>query len=187
MRNWKGFGLGVAVVAALSLAAIAQAPRQNIVEIAAGNKDFSTLVSLVKSAGLVEALSGKGPFTVFAPTNEAFEKLPKATLDAVAGNKELLTRVLKFHVVKGNVMAADAVKLNGKEVETLSGDKFRITVRDGKVFVNDAQVVKTDIRATNGVIHVIDRVIVPPTDARGDLIVNKDGSVAQGCSGCGGK
>lgn len=134
---------------------------KTIVEIAAGNEDFSTLVAAVKAAGLAETLSGDGPFTVFAPTNEAFKKLPAGTVESLLKpeNKDKLVAILKYHVVAGKVMAADVVKL--KEAETVQGGKVKIMVKDGKVMVDNANVVKTDITGSNGVIHVIDTVIMP--------------------------
>jgi uncharacterized surface protein with fasciclin (FAS1) repeats len=135
----------------------------SIVEIAVGNKDFSTLVAAVKAAGLVDTLSGKGPFTVFAPTNAAFEKLGNEKVEAVIKDKELLTKILTAHVVSGKVMAADVLKLDGKDVTTLQGSKYTVHVKDGKVTLGDATVVKTDIVGSNGVIHVIDTVLMPNT------------------------
>lgn len=133
---------------------------ETIVGTAVANKDFSTLVTAVKAAELVDVLNGDGPFTVFAPTNAAFEKLGEETIKAVLADKAKLTGILKAHVVKGNVMAADVVKMNGQEVETLNG-KFTIKVEDGKVWIGGSQVTKTDIKCKNGVIHVIDTVILP--------------------------
>ncbi len=134
------------------------ADEKTIVETAAANKDFSTLVAAVKAAGLVEALNAKGPITVFAPTNAAFEKLGKEKIEAVLKDKELLTKILKAHVVEGSVMAADVVKMDGKEV-----NGFKIGVSDKGVTLGDAKVVKTDIKCSNGVIHVIDTVLIPST------------------------
>jgi transforming growth factor-beta-induced protein len=133
----------------------------NIVETAVGNEDFSTLVALVKHAGLVETLSGEGPFTVFAPSNAAFAKLPKETVDALLSDagKDQLASILKYHVVPGKVMAADAVKLT--EAKTALGQAAKISLRDGKAFIDGAQIVATDIECSNGVIHVIDSVILP--------------------------
>ncbi len=130
-----------------------------VVEIAAGNKDFSTLVAAVKAAGLVETLSGDGPFTVFAPTNEAFEKLPKGTVEDLLKpeNKEKLTAILTYHVVAGKVMAAD---VKAGKVKTVQGGELEIGTKGG-VTVNGAKVVKTDIVGKNGVIHVIDSVVLP--------------------------
>lgn len=131
-----------------------------IVDIAAGNPDFSTLVDLVGKAGLAEALSGEGPFTVFAPTNEAFGKLDAATLEALAADPTgALADVLKLHVVSGKIMAADAVAAAGTSIETLGGGKLKVEVNGGEVTVGGAKVVTTDIVASNGVIHVLDSVI----------------------------
>jgi uncharacterized surface protein with fasciclin (FAS1) repeats len=139
------------------------ATKPTIVEIAAGNADFSTLVAALQAAGLVEALSGDGPFTVFAPTNEAFSQLPEGTLETLLlpENKDKLTAILTYHVVSGKVMAADVVTLT--EATSLEGDAIAISVVDGGVMVDGANVVATDIEASNGVIHVIDAVIMPGT------------------------
>ena len=133
---------------------------KTVVEIAVGNKDFSTLVAAVKAAGLAEALSGEGPFTIFAPTNEAFAKLPAGTVETLLKpeNKDKLAAILKYHVVSGKVMAAD---VKAGEVPTLNGAKATIAVKDGKVTIDKANVVATDIAGSNGVIHVIDAVIIP--------------------------
>ncbi len=132
-----------------------------IVEVAVGNKDFSTLVAAVKAAGLVETLSGKGPFTVFAPTNAAFDALPKGTVETLLKpeNKEKLVSILTYHVVAAKVMAADAVKLD--EAKTVQGQSAKITVTNGVAKIDNAKIVKTDIVCKNGVIHVIDAVILP--------------------------
>tara|TARA_R110002110_G_scaffold395482_1_gene610085 strand:+ start:38 stop:535 length:498 start_codon:yes stop_codon:yes gene_type:complete len=135
--------------------------KPTIVEIAVGNPDFSTLVAALKAAGLVEALSGEGPFTVFAPTNAAFAALPAGTLDDLLKpeNKETLTAVLTYHVVPGMVMAADVVTLT--EATSLQGDTIMVTASDAGVKVDAANVTATDLEAANGVIHVIDAVILP--------------------------
>jgi transforming growth factor-beta-induced protein len=152
--------------AAPAAATPAPAAAKTIVDIAAGNPDFSTLVTAVKAAGLVETLSGPGPFTVFAPTNEAFAKLPKATLDAVLADKKVLTDILTYHVVAGKVLAADVVKLDGKSAKTVNGAEVKIAVSGGKVTLNgNVNVTATDIIASNGVIHVIDTVLLPPAAA----------------------
>ncbi|MBB1513682.1 fasciclin domain-containing protein [Tessaracoccus sp. MC1679] len=132
-----------------------------IVDVAAGNPDFETLVAAVTAADLVETLSGDGPFTVFAPTDDAFDALPEGLLDALLlpENKDALTSILTYHVVSGEVMAAD---VTAGDVATVEGSTIAITT-DGGVMVNDANVVTTDVDASNGVIHVIDKVIVPPT------------------------
>jgi uncharacterized surface protein with fasciclin (FAS1) repeats len=131
----------------------------NIVAVAQGNEDFSTLVAAVTAAGLGEALSGEGPLTVFAPTNAAFEALPAGLLDKLLlpENKEVLAQILKYHVVAGKVMAADVA---AGDVETLEGSTFTIAT-EGGVMVNTANVTATDVPASNGVIHVIDAVLVP--------------------------
>lgn len=148
-------------IAALITAPFAAADDKTIVETAVGNKDFSTLVTAVKAAGLVETLSGEGPFTVFAPTNAAFEKVGKETLDKVLADKKTLTAILTAHVVKGTVLAADVVKLDGKEATTLQGSKYKVSVDGKTVKIGDATVKVTDIKCKNGVIHVIDTVLMP--------------------------
>jgi uncharacterized surface protein with fasciclin (FAS1) repeats len=140
----------------------AQAAEKDIVETAVAAGSFKTLATALGAAGLVETLKGAGPFTVFAPTDEAFAKVPKATLDALLANKEQLKSVLLYHVVAGKVMAADAVKLNGKAAKTVQGSEAKIAVANGGVKIAGANIVKTDIVAKNGVIHVIDAVILPP-------------------------
>lgn len=133
--------------------------KKDIVDTAVAAGSFNTLVAAVKAAGLVETLKGKGPFTVFAPTDEAFAKLPAGTVEALLKDKEKLTKILLYHVVSGNVMAKDVVKL--KSAKTVQGSSVKITAKDGKVMVDNANVVKTDIATSNGVIHVIDTVIIP--------------------------
>ncbi|NYT75650.1 fasciclin domain-containing protein [Alcaligenaceae bacterium] len=130
----------------------------DIVDTAVSAGSFNTLVTAIKAAGLVETLKGPGPFTVFAPTDEAFAKIPKADLDALLANKKELTKVLTYHVVPGAMMAAD---VKPGMVKTVEGSDLKISVVDGKVMVNNAHVIKTDIKASNGVIHVIDTVLMP--------------------------
>jgi len=144
----------------LAAGAPAAMSQQNIVQVAASNPQFSTLVSLVKKAGLANALSGPAKLTVFAPTNAAFAAVPKATLAKLAANRSLLIKVLEYHVVKGQVLAAQVVKL--RSAKTLEGSSVKITVKGGNVYVNKAKVIKTDVRASNGVIHVINSVLIPP-------------------------
>lgn len=134
---------------------------KDIVTTAASVDDFSTLVAAVKAAGLVETLQGDGPFTVFAPTNEAFAKLPEGTLEELLKpeNKSKLISILTYHVVPGKVMAADVVKLDS--AKTVQGSKIGIKVKDGTVKVDNAKVLKVDIETSNGVIHIIDSVILP--------------------------
>jgi uncharacterized surface protein with fasciclin (FAS1) repeats len=133
---------------------------KDIVATAVGAGQFKTLVTAVKAADLVETLKGKGPFTVFAPTDSAFAKVPADKLDALLKDKQALTRVLTYHVVPGKVMAADVVKL--RSAKTVEGQPLKIAVSDGKVTVNGVNVVRTDIVCGNGVIHVIDGVLLPP-------------------------
>lgn len=150
--------LGLLLAAGGSLLALEDA-QKNIVETAVAAKNFKTLVTAVKEAGLVETLSGKGPFTVFAPTDEAFAKLGDETIAAVLKDKEKLTAILKHHVVSGKVMAKDVMGLN--EAETLNG-KVGVKVDGGNVMIGKAKVIKADILCGNGVIHVIDTVLLPP-------------------------
>ncbi|HKY14634.1 MAG TPA: fasciclin domain-containing protein [Microthrixaceae bacterium] len=134
-----------------------------IVDVAAANPDFSTLVDLVGQAGLADALSGEGPFTVFAPTNEAFAKVDTATLESLAADATgALADVLKLHVVSGKIMAADAVDAAGTSIETLGGGMLKVEVVNGEVIVGGAKVITPDIEASNGVIHAIDSVITAP-------------------------
>jgi len=146
-------------VTAVSTAGAAMTPRKNLVETAGAAGQFKTLTSLLKTAGLARTLEGKGRYTVFAPTDAAFAKVPKSTLAALAKDKAKLRAVLLYHVVKGKLSAAKVVKL--RSAKTLNGQKVRITVRAGKVRVGGARVTATDIGASNGVIHVLDRVLIP--------------------------
>jgi len=142
-------------------AATQQVGQPNIVTVAATAGDFNTLVAAVKAAGLVETLQGDGPFTVFAPTDEAFAKLPAGTVDSLLlpENKAKLVAILTYHVVPGEVLAADVVKLSS--ANTVEGQSLSISVNDAGVRVNDANVTATDVMASNGVIHVIDSVLIP--------------------------
>jgi uncharacterized surface protein with fasciclin (FAS1) repeats len=130
----------------------------DIVDVAVGAGSFNTLVAAVKAAGLVDTLKSEGPFTVFAPTDEAFAKLPAGTVDSLLANPEQLKQILLFHVVSGKVMAADVVGL--KEAKTVQGGTLAISTKDG-VMIGNAKVVTTDVMASNGVIHVIDTVLIP--------------------------
>ncbi len=136
-------------------------PTKDIVDTAVAAGSFKTLTTALNAAGLVETLKGKGPFTVFAPTDEAFAKLPAGTVESLLKpeNKQKLTSILTYHVVAGNVKAADVVKLKG--AKTLNGQSVMIKTIGGKVFINGATVVKADIATTNGTIHVIDTVLLP--------------------------
>ncbi len=135
---------------------------KDIVDTAVEAGSFKTLATALTEAGLIETLKGKGPFTVFAPTDEAFAKVPKADLDALLKDKKKLAMVLTYHVVAGKVMAADVVKMkDGSKVKTVATKEFTLGLKDGNVMVDNAKVVKTDIECSNGVIHVIDSVILP--------------------------
>ena len=144
---------------AISSASFAQ-EKKDIVDTAVAAGSFKTLVAAVKAAGLVDTLKGAGPFTVFAPTDEAFAKLPSGTVEELLKpeNKKKLTDILTYHVLAGKVMAADVKTM---EAKTVQGSSAMVKVADGKVTIDKANVVKTDIEASNGVIHVIDSVIMP--------------------------
>lgn len=154
------FRLPVFLAGAVALAMIPTASAADIVDVAEAGH-FNTLVAAVKAAGLVDALKGPGPFTVFAPTDEAFAKLPAGTLENLLKpeNQEQLKKILTYHVVAGEVMAKDVVKLHS--AKTLEGGNLAIKAGDGGVMVGKARVTKTDIAASNGVIHVIDTVLLP--------------------------
>lgn len=158
-----------AIAAVLVLSACASTPTgttpKNIVQVASENGSFNTLVAAVKAAGLAETLQGPGPFTVFAPTDAAFAKLPAGTVDALLANKEALTSILTYHVLSGRTVASDITRNNGAMPATVNGQPLSITVREGKVYVNGAQVVIADVPASNGVIHVIDAVLMPTVAA----------------------
>ena len=170
MKVFKKSALLFAAMFAVALNASAQVghpgghdemAKANIVEVAAGNDSFTTLVAAVKAAGLVDTLAGEGPFTVFAPTDEAFAKLPAGTVETLLKpeNRDQLIAVLTYHVVPGKVMAADVVTLD--TATTVQGEAVDITVSDSGVTVDNANVIATDVAASNGVIHVIDAVILP--------------------------
>jgi len=152
--------VGLLASAFIGYSAMSQRAEKDIVDTAVGAGQFKTLVKLVQEADLVDALRGEGPFTVFAPTDEAFAKLPKSQVDALLKDKEALRRVLLYHVVQGKVMASDVTKM--RSAKTLQGQNINIRVRNNVVRINDAKVVKADIVCSNGVIHVIDKVILPP-------------------------
>lgn len=166
MKKLATLVTGAAILAVAASVATASPARttamgqKNIVQTAVAAGQFKTLVSLVKQAGLVGALSGPGPLTVFAPTDAAFAKVPKATLAALAKDKAKLKAVLLYHVVKGKVTAAKVVNL--KSAKTLEGGSLAIRVTAGKVYVGGASVIKADVMASNGVIHVINKVLIPP-------------------------
>jgi uncharacterized surface protein with fasciclin (FAS1) repeats len=152
--------LPVLLAGAAALAMVSKASAADIVDTAVAGH-FNTLVAAVKAAGLVDSLKGGGPFTVFAPTDEAFAKLPAGTLDNLLKpeNKDQLRKILTYHVVWGKVMANDVVKLNS--AKTLEGGSLKIHAANGAVMVNNAHITETDIGASNGVIHVIDTVLIP--------------------------
>ena len=138
-----------------------KAPAKDVVDIAIGSADHSTLVTAVTAAGLVETLKGAGPFTIFAPTNAAFAALPKGAVDGLLKpeSKAALTNVLTYHVVSGSVKAADLK--DGQKVKTLQGEELTVSIKDGKVKINGANVTTADLAGSNGVIHVIDAVLMP--------------------------
>lgn len=172
INDWTGkrFFAGVlfAVVAVAGAGSSARAAvneqlkTADIVETAVGAGQFKTLAAALEAAGLIDALKGAGPFTVFAPTDEAFAKLPAGTVESLLRpeNKEKLKSILLYHVVSGNVPASEVLKLNGHSVKTLEGSSIKVWTKDG-VRVGNAKVVKTDVMASNGVIHVIDTVLIP--------------------------
>lgn len=171
MKKKNYFKSGIAVL--IMLVTFNMSAQKNIVETAASSKDFTTLVAAVKAADLVDVLSSEGPFTVFAPTNDAFAKLPDGTVETLLKpeNKTKLQTILKYHVVSGSIMAGDVVALikenNGKaKVVTVSGDTLTAQMKDGSVYLVDennnwSKITATDLKTSNGVIHVIDTVVLP--------------------------
>jgi len=161
----KLFSVTTIILASLSFSSAALAnhhgEKKDIVDVAVENGSFNTLVAAAKAGGLVETLKGEGPLTVFAPTDEAFAKLPEGTVDMLLmpENKDKLVSILTYHVVAGNVMSTDVVKLDS--ATTVQGTDVKITVDDGTVMINDSKVVMADVKASNGVIHVIDSVLMP--------------------------
>jgi uncharacterized surface protein with fasciclin (FAS1) repeats len=158
---FRHFAIGVVAAAMVASVVQAQPAGKDIVDTAVAAGSFNTLAKALQAADLVDTLKGAGPFTVFAPTDEAFAKLPQATLEDLLKpeNKAKLRRILTYHVVAGRVMAADVMKL--KSAKAVSGDTIAINANGGTVTVDGARVLKTDIKASNGVIHVIDSVILP--------------------------
>jgi len=165
IKRATAFFAALLLLVAVPLHATAQDGEATIAEIAAADDNFSTLAAALEAAGLVDTLDGEGPFTVFAPTNEAFEAIPEQELEALLQeeNRDLLIDILTYHVVEGSVYAADVVEL--EEAATLQGSSVAITV-DGETvrLAGTAQITETDIEASNGVIHVIDSVLFPPAD-----------------------
>jgi uncharacterized surface protein with fasciclin (FAS1) repeats len=145
---------------ALAFGVAAASPQDpSIAAIVSKDPQFSTLLAALKIAGLDKTLAGKGPFTVFAPTNAAFAKIPKATLDALLKDKKQLTKVLTYHVVAGTYMAGDVIDL--KSARTVEGSSVRIRTMGKNVMINKSKIIKTNIEASNGVVHVIDTVLIP--------------------------
>ncbi len=159
MRSLLGLVLSVVIVAPAFAG-----EKKDIVDTAVAAGSFKTLAAALKAADLIDTLKGEGPFTVLAPTDEAFAKLPEGTVETLLKpeNKEKLVAILKYHVIAGKAVASDVIKLDGKEVKTVEGSPVKIEVKDGCPMIDGAKVVKADIEATNGVIHVIDTVILPP-------------------------
>lgn len=151
------------VALVMTFAFVNSAKAQDIVDLAAGNENLSTLVAAVKAGGLVDVLKSDGPFTVFAPTDDAFAALPAGTLESLLKpeNKDKLVAILKYHVVSGKVMSTDLK--NGMEAGTVEGEKIKVTLNDKGAKINNANVVAADVKASNGVVHVIDQVILPPS------------------------
>ena len=171
MKNLKTYLLGSILSITMINAHADQ--KKDIVDTAVAAGSFKTLVAAVKAAGLVDTLKGKGPFTVFAPTDEAFAKLPKGTVESLLKpeNKSKLADILTYHVVAAKVPAA---KVKSGKVGMVNKKNARVRVKDGKVTINKANVVKTDIMTSNGIIHVIDAVIMPPKGGKGGKKKNKN-------------
>ena len=165
MKNKLLTTLTAAFLAALTpMSAIAEKKcGTDIVDVASKAGKFNTLVTAAKAAGLVSTLKSDGPLTVFAPTDEAFAALPKGTVESLLKpeNKKKLAAILKYHVISGKVMAEQAIKLNGKSAKTVEGREINISVKSGKVMINGATVIMADVKASNGVVHVIDKVLLP--------------------------
>jgi len=149
------------VFAQMDTKMVSNAVKNDLVQTAISAGNFTTLVTALTEAGLVDALEGKGPFTVFAPTDEAFKKLPEGALDNLLKDKDALKNVLLYHVVSGDITSKQITKLS--DAKTLNGSDINIKIDDGKVMVNNSQVVGADVMASNGIIHVIDAVLLPPT------------------------
>lgn len=160
MKKIKSLFVGLMLTIFVAHSGISQS--QDIVGLAVGNENLSTLVAAVKAAGLVETLQGSGPFTVFAPTNEAFAALPAGTLESLLKpeNKAKLVSILTYHVIGAKVMSSDLS--NGQKAKTVEGEDVKVSIGSEGVMINDAKVVAADVSASNGVVHVIDKVILPP-------------------------
>jgi uncharacterized surface protein with fasciclin (FAS1) repeats len=155
--------IGTLAPAAVSAQGMSAKPAKDIVAVATEAGSFTTLLAAVKAAGLVETLQGAGPYTVFAPTDAAFAKLPAGTVEALLKDREKLTAILTYHVLAGKVESGAIVKAGKVNPATVEGEKLDVRVMGGKVMVNSATVVKADVQASNGVIHVIDTVLLPPS------------------------
>ena len=152
-----------AMIAVFAFTSSVKSQSKDIVDLAAGNDNLKTLVAAVKAGGLVDVLKSDGPFTVFAPTDQAFAALPEGTLESLLKpeNKDQLASILKYHVVAGKVKSSDLS--NGQKAATVQGEKVGFSIKNGKVKIDDAQVVMADVEAKNGIVHVIDKVILPPS------------------------
>jgi uncharacterized surface protein with fasciclin (FAS1) repeats len=164
MKKIRTLTTSLAVLLALGTTAVAQAPQGDIVETAVGAGQFKTLVALVQKAGLVDTLKGAGPFTVLAPTDKAFAKLPKSLVAKVTGDKALLTKILTYHVIAGKVRSTDLK--NGLKAKTVEGETVTVSLHGKDVRFNKSKVVLANVEATNGVIHAIDTVLIPPSLAK---------------------
>ena len=153
--------MSVTVFAQMDTKMVTKAVQNDIVQTAINAGNFTTLATALTEAGLVDALKGEGPFTVFAPTDEAFKNLPEGALEGLLKDKEALKNVLLYHVVSGKVSSKEVVDLN--QATTLNGSDLKIKTDNGKVMINDANVTGADVMASNGIIHVIDKVLLPPT------------------------
>ncbi len=162
--NFRKLILPLSAALLLSGSAFARPEAKDIVDTAVGAGSFKTLVSLVTKAGLVDTLKGEGPFTVLAPTDAAFAKLPKALVAKLVGNPELLKKVLLYHVISGKVMAADLK--NGMRAKSVEGEAIKVMLKKSGVFFNKSKVVSANVDCTNGVIHAIDTVLLPPSVAK---------------------
>ena len=153
--------ISVTLFAQMDTKMVSKSVKNDIIQTAINAGNFTTLATALTEAGLVDALKGDGPFTVFAPTDEAFKNLPKGALEGLLKDKEALKNVLLYHVVSGKVSSKEVVDLN--KATTLNGSDLNIKTNNGKVMINDADVIGADVMASNGIIHVIDKVLLPPT------------------------
>jgi uncharacterized surface protein with fasciclin (FAS1) repeats len=154
-------GFTTSIFAQYDTKMVSKTVKNDIVQTAISAGNFTTLATALTEAGLLDALKGEGPFTVFAPTDDAFKKLPEGALESFLKDKEALKNILLYHVVSGNISSADVVKLD--KAKTLNGSDIKVKAVDGKVMINDSQVTGADVQASNGIIHVIDKVLLPPT------------------------